>query len=886
MDAAGALSMNRASLWAKAGRDGDVNHYHPLFCHMLDSGAVARLMWDGVLGGSLRSQSASAVGLDEDSTGRLLAFLVGVHDIGKASPGFQAKVEPFLHYLPTLGFDFPIPLIDAPHGTVSARVLDEYFRSRPGFLPEIGSKLAVAVGGHHGKFPSLLELQQMGKDCLGRNLWRRCRESLLSLVLDVVGGVDPPPKLSVVAVTWIAGFVSVCDWIASNAEFFPFAPDARDKPVEDYWDLAQSRGRRALDSLGWYAAPSVRTPIGFSELFPKLESPRPLQRAVSELADRLADPALVIIEAPMGEGKTEAALLLMRRWLSALRQRGAYFALPTQATSNQIFSRVRNFLRHAKLGERVDLQLLHGHASLSAEFAELREPFAPTGIGDQVTGEAEVVAAEWFTHRKRGLLGAFGVGTVDQLLLCGLQAKHVFVRLFGVSGKTVIVDEVHAYDTYMTTLLERVVEWLAALSVPVVLLSATLPAERRRRLLEAYARGSGTEVSTEPDTVRYPRISTLVAGSDRIEVSAVDPCSTNCRRLRLEWLQADKASKPNPLCLLLQERLRQGGCAAVVCNTVGAAQRVYQQLKPVFPGVASDGLPELDLLHSRYMFEERERKESRVLQRFGMDRSTRPWRSILVSTQIIEQSLDLDFDLFVTDLAPVDLLLQRAGRLHRHHRHENEPRPRPLSDPTLIVLMPPQPDDGSPRLDEGSQRVYAPHILLRAWIALRNRAAIEVPQDIESLVEQVYSEDPPNADLSSSIRAMWIETAESWRQDNAGDTAQAEQRLIKVPWYEGQLADLTRSGLEEDSPDAHEAFQALTRLAGPNVSVICLESQDALTSTSAALNTKYLLCRSLRITDRRVVFALLQQPVPPTWARSALLRHHRPLVLEGGGPRT
>ena len=214
----------------------------------------------------------------------------------------------------------------------------------------------------------------------------------------------------------------------------------------------------------------------------------------------------------MGEGKTEAALCLADHWTEGAGLRGFYFALPTQATSNQMFTRIRDFLESSCREDPVQLQLLHGHASLSAEFEVLRQNgdrlFSPQYPG--VEGGSDhlgVTAAEWFTYRKRGLLAAFGVGTIDQALLAGLRTRHVFVRLFGLSGKTVIIDEVHAYDTYMTTLLERVLEWLAALGSPVVLLSATLPRDRKAELISAYRKGLGQEAPPEPDEAEYPRIS-------------------------------------------------------------------------------------------------------------------------------------------------------------------------------------------------------------------------------------------------------------------------------------------------------------------------------------------------------------------------------------------
>ena len=299
---------------------------------------------------------------------------------------------------------------------------------------------------------------------------------------------------------------------------------------------------------------------------------------------------------------------------------------------------------------------------------------------------ADVIAAEWFTYRKRGLLAPYGVGTVDQGLLAVLKTRHYFVRLFGLSHKTVVVDEVHAYDAYMSKLLERLLEWLAALKCSVVLLSATLPSNKRTALLTAFTKGLGISPDSRPSEVTaYPRLSWVTsAGSGSCHFEDSPQFS---RILQLRFVEGEVFAKETSefhLGELLKKALAEGGCAAVICNTVSRAQEVYTALKPHFPGIeAGDGWPELDLFHARYLFEGREKRELRTLLRFGKPGGQaegeegnfrevkRPHRAVLVATQVIEQSLDLDFDVMVTEMAPIDLILQRAGRLQRHAFSQN-----------------------------------------------------------------------------------------------------------------------------------------------------------------------------------------------------------------------
>ncbi|MCS6803449.1 MAG: CRISPR-associated helicase Cas3' [Dehalococcoidia bacterium] len=546
---------------------------------------------------------------------------------------------------------------------------------------------------------------------------------------------------------------------------------------------------------------------------------------------------------------------------------------------------MRRFLAQRFPGEMVNLQLLHGHAAISAELQTMVERlrFAPEALVD-IDGEGAVIAAEWFTYRKRGLLAPFGVGTVDQALLAILRARHGFVRLFGLAGKVVIIDEVHAYDTYMSRLLDRLLEWLAALGSPVILLSATLPASRRRELVAAYRRGLGAPAQ-EPPAVSYPRLTWATAA--HVAAQAVQH-QGGARSVQVVPLPA--SSRLGDLGGRLADALRDGGCAVVICNTVGRAQQVYQALKPLFSGRADDDFPVLDLLHARYLVDEREERERRVRGRFGKpSESVRPNRAVLVATQVVEQSLDLDFDLLVTDLAPADLVLQRAGRLHRHER----PRPAPLAAPTLWLLMPDLDPSGQLALDRADLAVYGEHVLLRSWLALRDRRSILLPEEIEPLVEAVYGEGTPDA-LPEPLRQQWQRSEHAHREALAKDDEEAKRRWIPAPLAPVSVWSLGGPALAEEDPTFHQDHQALTRLAEPAVEVVLLTASPVgprlpdgrivdLANTPDLELTRTLLRRSVRISHRRVAPALLSEPAPAGWARSALLRNARLLVLDEAG---
>lgn len=858
-------------LWAKTSRDG--TRTHPLICHMIDVAAVTQALWDGAFPAGLHRRFCQALDIGPNTARTWLAFAAGLHDLGKACPAFQEKHVPSRDALLAAGFRFegrPV-VIRAPHGTVTAYSATWLLRTKFGMDPRVAARLGRAVGGHHGLFPTDPELLELGPARRGGREWDAVRGELFDTLAAVLGVENPlpwPPALAGDQSFWalLAGLTSVADWLGSIEDrFFDLVAPT----LVDYASLAYTQALRALEDLGWAGWAPPAQPAPFRDLFAGYE-PRPLQQAAIDCASRLASPALVIIEAPMGEGKTEAALYLGDHRLAAEQQRGLYVAMPTQATSNQMLGRVQRFLQDRYRGGRVDLHLLHGGAAWSDDMDALR-----LAAIDQ-SGESTVVAHSWFLPRKRGLLAPFAVGTVDQALLSVLQTKHFFVRLFGLAHKTVIFDEVHAYDTYMSELLQHLLRWLSAMGCTVVLLSATLPASTRRRLVEAFTGRAAAQAAA------YPALTWAAAGSEGVIPLQTSPAGA--RAVSVEWIDREPAAVVSALAGALQA----GGCAAVICNTVGRAQSLYQALaesRLTEPG-------DLILFHARFPAGRRAQIEDRVVSTFGKggSRPTRGRRSIVVATQVIEQSLDLDFDLMVSDLAPVDLVLQRVGRLHRH---AGASRPASLSSPRLLLASPAL-RDGLPAWGSDAY-VYEPYVLLRSWLALSAPGAspLLVPGDVQALVEAVYGDLPAPVAPGSPIAAELERSYQGMLCRMEADAYQARTALVPGPCDEDLLSALSRQ-LDEDNPELHEAWRALTRLAPPNVTLVCLHvspSGVALEPGGPPLRlgkppgrdlTAELARRTVSLSNPAVVRHFLAQEPPSGWEDHPMLRYCRAALFENG----
>lgn len=717
------LSAAGRAVWAKSGDEGG----HGLLAHLLDVAAVAETLLE-IEPASTRRWASRALGVDETEVGRWVAAFAGLHDFGKAIPGFQAKWPDGMAADQAHGLAFPVGACnqgrhDLATASLLGRALLDVVAIEAGWLRDA----VQAVSAHHG-YHFLPDETNQGRPLAEPAAWPAVRDEILRGYWQVVApnGAPALDELSLPAVNWLAGLTSAADWIASNPEWF--VPGQRGfDDLADYFLDACRLARLAFSQIGWQPyRPLLAGPADTDAMLARIVgrpglSARPLQWVGDQLLQGVRGPALVVVEAPMGEGKTEFVFLAHLRLQAANGHRGLYVALPTQATGNALFDRALTFLEQFTTGP-LDVQLVHGGAGMNEQVRHLR------GI-DHSSAES-LSASAWFSQRKRPLLSAYGVGTVDQALFAALNVKHHFVRLWGLANRVVVLDEVHAYDTYTSGLIAALLRWLKALGCSVVLMSATLPLGRRAELLRAW--GMPSDQVPELD---YPRLLVADEGGIQGEHFGARPQSP----IRLVGLDESL----DTLADTAVELLAGGGCGALIVNTVERAQKLYiglrQRLGYEVP---------LLLFHARFPADERAEREREVLAAFGAQ-GDRPRRALLVATQVAEQSLDIDFDFMLSDLAPVDLLLQRAGRLHRHDRE------RPTKHAQACLWIAGLRSGELPELENTAWRhVYDAYILLRTWALLRDGESLSLPADIDRLVQAVYDDDPLPDALEEKARAL------------------------------------------------------------------------------------------------------------------------------------
>jgi CRISPR-associated endonuclease/helicase Cas3 len=730
------------SVWGKSsGYDGE--YRMPLVQHLSDSADVAGPVWDW-LPLHIREliEHALPVGARDGRT--LLRWLAGIHDIGKCSPPFACKVPVLTEPMRDLGFTFPRDTTDfarAWHGLVGQVVLTRWLQERHGFGRAAATSYAVVVGGHHGTPPSVLNLRatQRNPDLTGEGIWAAVQAEILDGMAARVGATDLLPAwahapLPATVQAVLTGAVIVADWLASNTELFPYQAEDQAARVSEAW---RSLGLPAP----WRPdAPPDDAAAHLAARFPHLAAfpPRPIQQLALDAAQAATSPALMIVEAAMGTGKTEAALLAAEVLAARFGCGGVYVALPTMATSDAMFGRVQDWIENLAGSGPTSTYLAHGKAGLNDRFNLVRQRSAASVHDEDLPPEkVEARVLSWLTGRKKGVLANMVVGTIDQLLFSALQAKHLALRHLAFAGKVVVIDEAHAADDYMRMYLTRSLEWLAAYGVPVVLLSATLPWSQRQQLADAYRRGLGAATVAITADTPYPALTTVSAADVTVASPGIE--GETSHRIDVRCLEDDLET----LAATLQRLLVDGGCAAVIRNTVARAQETAR-----FLGDRLDGT-EVVLHHSRFIATHRARKEAALREQLGRDGRSRPARQIVVGTQVLEQSLDVDFDVMVTDLAPVDLVLQRAGRLHRHERGVD--RPPSLQTPQLFITgIAEWGDDGLPAPDRSACAVYGLSRLLRAAAVLDlspvQPRCIRLPADIRDLVECAYADATPGPD--------------------------------------------------------------------------------------------------------------------------------------------
>lgn len=641
-----------------------------------------------------------------------VSLVAGLHDVGKISPGFQSKCATWLkqngleHESARNGW----ANLERDHSRISQFTIQRLLTG-PGAGLRRTSAIwwAAAAGCHHGRihYPGERGLQAAAG--MTDDQWEGERqEAALRLLSDL--SIDlrislPEPVTDKSPVVWaVAGLTSVADWIGSDEDSFP---TDRELSLEDI----RIRASQCIHAIG-LRGPHVRPGLSFTDLFPF--QPYEFQRAAMGF---IHSPGVYVIEAPMGMGKTEAALAVAYQLMCSGHATGIYFALPTQATSNRIHARLDDFVRRI-CPSAPSARLIHANSWLMAELAHPRP--AATAHGEEDARRSR----DWFASVKRALLAPFGVGTVDQALLSIVAAKHFFVRRFALAGKVVIIDEVHSYDVYTGTLVGKLSEELASLGCTVLLLSATLTRARRGALV-----GMPTTLAGAAESDR----GVLLSGrsSKRGPLEPVALVSPKPRTIAVSFPDETKALE------LAVSRAKLGACVLWICNTVDRSQAVRRRLQAFEAGGLS-----LGLLHARFPFFRREELETYWMGALGKD-GARPPGCVLVATQVVEQSVDVDADLMISELAPTDMLLQRLGRLWRHARDA-----RPIAAPELCILREARSVDEFRAMDGVSIRktlgpkawVYAPYVLLRSLEVWAERSSVQIPSDIRVLLEATYAD--------------------------------------------------------------------------------------------------------------------------------------------------
>lgn len=807
------LSKELAAAVAKSDRENG-NDWLPFWMHSFDTAGIMEKLAQKRLPESISDYLCAECG-GREKLFSTLKFCALVHDIGKLTIVFQSRIYDAVDFSPFADcVELPksgslVNASDTPHALASEAI-----------LLKLGCREGVAsiAGAHHGRPSAWTDVRdQISGACTAvenfygkRGKYRQLFESLwkewIDFSLECAGfsELSDLPDMAVPAQVVISGMLVTADWIASNTTYFPLiSADQKGefgdypKRIENAWttigfpNMWESKARFGLDDEA------------FKERFGFL--PNPTQADIISTATDAESSGIYIIEAPMGLGKTEAALALSEILAARAGAGGMFFGMPTQATSNGIFPRLEKWAGGLAEDEQtlLAIKLAHGNAALNEDYRELF-----TGHSNlNIESDSGLIVHDWFSGRKQTLLSDFVIGTVDQLLMAALKQKHVMLKHFGLSGKVVVVDECHAYDAYMSQYLDMAIKWLGIYKVPVIILSATLPEKRRAELIEAYTdsekrRAKHTEAHVDKTiadeawkhSLAYPLLTYTENNAVKQKALAFDGENkeVSVRRIIRDEVAATAGYA-----------VERGGCVGVIVNTVRKAQEIAAELQSAFPKA------EVIIMHAQFIMTDRAKREEQILKRVGKHSTPESRHGlIIVGTQVLEQSLDLDFDLMITELCPMDLLLQRTGRLHRHNRV----RPQGLETACCFVL-----DETDDSFDSGSAAIYGEWLLMRTRALLPNK--LTIPSDIPLLVQQTY--DETNNEMLGELTEGMKKAQEENKLRTGKKRRSAENYLISKPSNKkGKCLD---GWLDNDiKPNNEQTGEKAVRDGDPSVDVIAL----------------------------------------------------------------
>ncbi|MDI6782206.1 MAG: CRISPR-associated helicase Cas3', partial [bacterium] len=781
--------------WGKARQDknGEWN-YHLLPYHCLDVAAVGRNLLE--CQPALLQQFANLSRIDSKPFLRWTTFLLAIHDIGKFADGFQNMQPDLLNLLQKRSIQSSS---NEHHSSLGYRFCEECLTSllvdneNVDDLWDLLQPWINAVTGHHGQPPQL--------DLSPPPIQMQFHEHVRNDALGFIQGIIPvllqnglPFRLDAYdryyeifpRVSWLlAGLTVLADWIGSNREWFPYYD--KPMPLTDYWhDVALPQAKTAVAECG-LTVQAIAPFSGMRMLFPAISSLTPLQQ-LAEKTEIVEGPQLFIIEEVTGGGKTEAALTLAHRLMDKGMVDGLFIALPTMATANAMYKRIQEmYLKLFSENSHPSLILAHSASRMVLDMEQ--KNLVDKGYGHNDSSASQDCTVWLSDSRKKSLLAHVGVGTIDQTLLAILAVRHQSLRLLGLARKVLIVDEVHACDAYVHRLLCTLLKFHASQGGMAILLSATLPQAMRAELINSFANGLEIkDVTTKKND--YPLL-THFSQTEEIQEVPVAARKALSRTVKVQPLySSDEVNE------VLQEMLDADGCACWVRNTVYDAMQSYREW---VDRLGKDGVM---LFHARFTMCDRLRIEDEVIRCFGLKSTTCDrQKKLLIATQVVEQSLDLDFDFMVSDLAPIDLLIQRAGRLQRHARGQRK-------QPVLGVYMPQLVEkpgkDWFKKVFPKASRVYDHHghlWLTAKWLC--KHQGFTMPENAREMIESVYGESS-QVTIPNDLQLLEDQA------DGKDMADKSQARFNSLNLHEGYQATMTQWQDDVSAP---------TRLGEPTVTV-------------------------------------------------------------------
>ena len=701
-------------LWAK------LNPKKSLIDHMLETGIVAGCLMNGIFK-PLISRLVELTGIDETVLKQQIVFICAMHDIGKAHPVFQGRDNETNEML--RGYE----LNQETASTVfrHEEYADEMIKKTDLFIldADVRSKMMIRqiISLHHQKEKErkkekdFVEIKSRTAERWGniqKYIYNYIKEIFPCEKIEFPDAVFKNPKTEFVVKNGILGILITSDWIASNNK------GMNNKTIRDFSDINEYlKEKEEIVKLFLFSQDLTRSSFpnihSFDSIF-HFGDGRPVQRDVVNIVQK-NNIKLMLIESGCGSGKTEAALYAASVLGNKKGLSGIYMGLPTGTSAEAIQDRVDDFLNELHMGKT---KLYTSKSMLLRE--NNTEPL-------------------WTDVSRQRLLTPSAVGTVDQVMTAARLVRFESVRMAGLSSKVLIIDEIHAYDAYMITVIERLLQICNVLEIPVILLSATLPISTKKKLFSTIVDESDIDVHSG-----YPLISYVTTDNEFYECQSESHEPDKNIECELLPILNDYES----IAELAVKNVEHGGCECVIMNTVADAINVYDSIKKI-----ADNDCNIILYHARMPEKTKDEKIKNILKWCGKNRCERPERAIIVGTQVLEQSIDIDVDYMITAICPVDLLLQRIGRYHRHGDAGTIREYMDVKNVVQILI----PDANKDAEYGGTGYVYKPCYLDATRQVIVERPVLQIPSCTPEIINRVYE--------SADIRTMTEDRIKNAKSD-------------------------------------------------------------------------------------------------------------------------